>query len=309
LLELTEQLHRQHAFGMAFLTQGRALEELLPQLSGSLEAASSPQVRIAWGPTPEQLPAPIVSRGLFAASKDAILFSVPQVARYLVTRQDITVTPCDGASDEEVRLFLCGSALGAALHLNGILALHGSAVCLPNGGAAVFTGVSTAGKSTLASAMVQRGHPALADDIVAVHFDASGRAWVHPGLARTKLWQDTLNMLSIDKGERQRVRPDLDKYSIPVDTWPHPEPLTHLYELLPTDSGELSKVQVKGLEKLKVLDRQTFRPQFVEALDIKGPHMQRLAQACAQVAVFQVTRPRGKPTLEPLMDMLSADWA
>lgn len=298
----------QQAFGLNFRSVGLAISELAPAQTGSDQPCKG-DVEIQWGETPIELQDARQIRGLIQARHDALLLNVPSVARYLVTKDKITVTPARDADEDAVRLFLFGSAIGAALHLNGILAIHGSAVKLPQGGAAVFTGVSTAGKSTLATALGQKGYPTLADDIVAVHFDQAGRAWVYPGLSRTKLWNDALSMLNIPKAQGKQVRSDLDKYSIPLSTWGQPEPLVHLYELLPVEKGEFSMHSIKGMEKLRALDRQSFRPNFIEALGLKSAHMQRLGKLAPQIKISQIIRPRNKQTLSEIIDSLEADWA
>jgi hypothetical protein len=298
----------QQAFGLRFQSDRAPFGELTALTPPAQTAANSDTIRIQWGDTPAALPEPFVSRGLYQARQDALLLTVPDVGRYHVAKDCITVSPAPQANDETVRLFLFGSAVGTVLHLNNILALHGSAVRLPDGGAAVFTGVSTAGKSTLAAALAAKGHASMADDIVAVHFDSSGQAWVHPGLSRTKLWNDALSLLDLHKESGRQVRPHLDKYSMPMQTWGQPERLTHVYELLPVERGEVTKNGVKGLEKLTLLDRQTFRPNFVEAMGLKATHLQRLGRLAPQVHVAQITRPRGQPTLDEIINLIERDW-
>lgn len=300
----------QQAFGLSFDTADRPLQELAPAQPAQEGAQRPlfPTIQIRWQDTPKELPAPYFARGLYQARPDAFLLDIPDVASYHVDKQAITISPKPGVADETVRLFLFGSAVGALLHMHGILALHGSAVRLPHGGAAVFTGASTAGKSTLATALGLRGHPSLADDIVAVHFDAQGRPWVHPGLSRTKLWNDALAMLSVPYHPSQQVRPDLNKYSVPIETWGQAEPLTHLYELLPAQGGDVAFKQVKGLDKLRLLDRQTFRAQFIQAMDLKSAHVQRLGKLVPQLEIAQISRPLGRPTLDEIIEGLQASW-
>lgn len=297
----------QQAFGLRFQTEHAPFGELAA-INPEQVASNSRVIHIRWGDTPSVLPQPFVARGVYQARQDALLLSVPDVARYHIDKDCITVTPDPQASDETVRLFLFGSAVGTVLHLNGILALHGSAVRLPNGGVAVFTGVSTAGKSTLAASLGTRGYASMADDIVAVHFDAAGQAWVHPGLSRTKLWSDALSLLDMHKEHGQQIRPDMDKYSMPIQAWSKPERLTHLYELLPVEQGEVAIDSVKGMEKLKLLDRQTFRANFVDAMGLKSAHLKRLGQLAPQVQVNQITRPRAQSTLVEIIKLLEQDW-
>lgn len=298
----------QQAFGLRFQTDRAPFAELAAAPQDDTPRRDGGTVCIRWGETPASLPEPFHARGLYQARPDALLLTVPDVGRYHVVKDCITVSPAPEASDETVRLFLFGSAVGTVLHLNQVLALHGSAVRLPDGGVAVFTGVSTAGKSTLAAALAAKGYAAMADDIVAVHFDGAGQAWVHPGLCRTKLWNDALALLDLQKDSGQQVRPHLEKYSMPMQAWGQPERLTHVYELLPVERGDLTIQSVKGLEKLKLLDRQTFRPNFVEAMGLKPGHLQRLGRLAPQVQTAQITRPRGLPTLDQIIDLLEQDW-
>jgi len=298
------ELHAYRAFGCSFLSRG-----LLPELARAHDGASNGGIQINWGDTPAELPQPCIQRGGYQASSEALLLTVPDVARYHVTKDSITVTPDAVADENSVRLYLFGSAIGALLHLNGILALHGSSVRIKHGSAAVFCGVSTAGKSTLAASLSQRGFHHLADDIVAVHFDTEGQAWVHPGLSRSKLWSETLALLGMSSDAGKQVRHDLDKYSMPVETWPHAEPLTRIYELLPVEEGEVSMAEVKGMEKLRLLDRQTFRPSYLEDLGLKSGHLRRLSQLAPKVLMRQIVRPRCWPTLTEMVDALKADWA
>lgn len=297
---------RQQAFGLSFVS-GREFAELNRVSIGS----ALPATDLRWGDTPPTLPLPHTSRGLWQARPGEFLLTVPRVARYYVVPDGITVSPEPEASDETVRLFLFGSAIGALLHLNGILALHGSAVRLPDGkGAALFTGVSTAGKSTLAAALAQRGYPPLADDIAAVHFDATGRAWLYPGLARCKLWGNALDKLNLCADAGERLRPDLDKYSIELATWAEPEPLAHVYELLPREQGEVTLAPIKGLEKLRLLDRQTYRPAFVDGLGLRSDHLRRLGQLATQASMGQIIRPYSQAsTLDAIIARLIQDWA
>jgi hypothetical protein len=76
------------------------------------------------------------------------------------------------------------------------LPLHASAVAVA-GGAVAFVGPSGAGKSTLAAGLSKAGFPVLCDDLCPVAFEA-GRPVVRPGVARLKLWPDSLELVGAD---------------------------------------------------------------------------------------------------------------
>lgn len=293
----------QYAFGLAFSS-----ERLFDELSQATVSAPDRQVAIKWGVTPSCLAQARTSKGLYQATEDAFLLSVPSVARYHVTADAITVTPAPAAGDDAVRLFLFGAAVGALLHLNGILALHGSAVRLRGGGAAIFGGASTAGKSTLAAALGQRGYPALSDDIAAVHIDAAGQAWLHPGLARSKLWADALIYLNLSAQAGERVRSGLDKYALATEAWQKPERLTHVCEIDPCELGQVLLEPVRGLEKVQLLDRQTYRRRYVDAIGTRAAHMARLGQLAPTVQSHRIVRPRGRSTIAEIIELLERTW-
>jgi hypothetical protein len=75
---------------------------------------------------------------------------------------------------------LTGQVLPLAAALRGLEVLHASAVAL-GGVAFALAGDSGAGKSSLAAHLVLRGNALLADDVLAVSLDATGRPRAHPG--------------------------------------------------------------------------------------------------------------------------------
>jgi hypothetical protein len=235
------------------------------------------------------------------------LLQVPDVARFHVTESSIKVCPHPASDDSAVRLYLFGSVMGALLHLRGVLPLHGSAVCLPHEeGAAIFTGVSSAGKSTLAAALNGRGYPLIADDISAINASADGFT-IHPGLARSKLWRKSLDFLRLDLAAGNPVRPD--KYAFEMAVSQQPCAITRVYELL-LDGGNMTITKVDGVKKLRLLDDQTFRRNYIKGFSQTGPHLQRLAKLAGQVRVSQITRPPSDElSVDAMMDLLEQDWA
>lgn len=89
---------------------------------------------------------------------DGIRFCVAAAGRYdIAGGSRITVYPHSDAAPSDVRLFLLGSAMGAVLHQRRILPLHASAI-VHRGGVVAFCAPPGGGKSTLAAALMARGH-------------------------------------------------------------------------------------------------------------------------------------------------------
>lgn len=294
------------AFGLTFHCQ-----QALPELTACPRSpADSATVVIDWGPTVEPAPSPGPVQSLFSGTPNSFELLVPGIATYRITAERIAISPAPGAAPSSVRTFLVGSAIGALLQLRGFTMLHGSAVQLPDGQAGVFCGSSTAGKSTLAAALAQRGHPLLADDLTALRFDEAGRAWCLPGLARTKLRRHALNMLGLTAlaSAENQVRPDLEKYSLPFELATRPAPLSRYYELRAPEQGNLTFSEIKGLAKFKVLMAHTYRPSFLPAMGLQALHLQRISMLMPQFAASRIDRPRKTQTLDAIANWLEAEW-
>ena len=146
------------AFGLQILSC-LPCPELLP-------SSQPPDVTITYGRVPEGLTEPFPEKFCYQTAPGLFLLKIPNIARYLVKNgKEIIIDRAPQANDTDVRLFLLGSVMGALIHQRGGLPLHGSAIRLPDGTAAIFMGLSGVGKSTLAAAFHQRGYEVAADDV------------------------------------------------------------------------------------------------------------------------------------------------
>lgn len=245
--------------------------------------------------------------GLSVSGPACCIFGVPNIARYDITPDSVTVHVMKQADPEAVQLFLWGSAAGAVLHLRGILLLHGSTVRLPEGTAAVFCGHSGAGKSTTVAALGLEGLASVSDDISAVHFDAHGQAWVQPGLPRVKLWGHALRLL--DKPNGPQIRKGIDKYYLDMSASDEPLPLKQLYELVVQQEGPLAISPIVGVGRISTLLTHTYRPTFIAALGMQGEHMVRIARLAPLLKMGRISRPQGESTLKALTDLVLRDCA
>jgi len=269
------------------------------------------------GATPESLDAPTGGGATYQARANEFLLSVPGVARFWV--QDgmrITIEPDAGAGEDVMRLFLMGSALGALLVQRGQVILHGSAIETERG-AVVFVGRSGIGKSTTAAAYQQCGHRVLTDDVCTIAWDAAAqRACVHPGLAHLKLWADSRDKLALQETAARRVRPELEKYALPLLESYDPRPvLLHAVYILQTAPRNDAQAQAEWkieelgrLEKARALEHNLYRLRFVDDLGRREQIFQELTRATRRVRVCRVTRPEKGFRLEELVERIAADW-
>ncbi len=111
--------------------------------------------------------------------------------------------------EQHVRPFVFGRALPFALNLKGVLTLHSSAVHLPSG-AISFVADSGTGKSTLASYFSCKGHPFIADDVLAVRKMAHGY-YAAFGSSQIRLNEQSLTFLNSQLSIPMVGEPDYDK--------------------------------------------------------------------------------------------------
>jgi hypothetical protein len=273
-----------------------------------LQPDAIPDLVIAYGNVPETLTNPPFKGVRFQAGNGEFLLRVDGVARYFVQNGcRITIWPEAGAHEDDILVFLMGSAIGALLHQRNTLVLHAGAIVV-NGQSVIFSGRSGIGKSTLVAGFHQRGYPFLADDICAITTD-NGCPAVRPGFPRLKLWADCLKQLNTDTDQLKSVRwgKDMKKYFLPVEDIPDtPIPLQSVFVLETTNTEKTDITPLKGGEKIDPLIDNTYRLRFLEGLGGKKDHFEQCAAVAAKAAVYRTIRPKKGFLLDELMDIVEA---
>lgn len=237
---------------------------------------------------------PRLTRALMQAGDGSVWFDVPGIARFQIDDgREVRVEAYPEADERSIVLFLLGSALGAVLHQRGFLVLHANAV-LVDGGAVLLAGHSGAGKSTTAAALLERGYEVLADDVTALD-EAGGFA---AGVPRLKLWKDALGKLDMTLEGLEQLRPQIDKYQLPLPSRKAPKkgslPVKAIYILSSANELEPEKFELKRIEgttKFVALQNQTYRPHFMTGLGLKPRHLKLCAALAARTPIARITRP------------------
>lgn len=279
----------------------------LPELIAG-DGAGEPDAWIDYDAVPAELPHAQVVTARVQARTGVLLLRVDGVARFLVTEgRRIIVDPDAQAQEEDVRLFLLGSALAALLHQRHDLVLHGSAIRVGDA-CAVFLGTSGSGKSTLALAFRARGYPIWADDLSVLRPGRDGRLEVQPGYPQAKLWLDSLASLDIDGEHLRRLRRAMEKRAVPLDAsvLRRALPVRRAYVLRP-DGGDIRIEPVGGTRRFALLKNHTYRFRYLAGSGSRAEHFQAAAQLAQQVPLAIVRRPRELLRLGDLVDRLEAD--
>ncbi|MGY6552411.1 MAG: hypothetical protein ACXIT4_11025 [Erythrobacter sp.] len=181
------------------------------------------------------------------ATRDAALYEIPDIARFLVERPDrITVEMLPGAVESDMRAFLLGVGIATLLHMRGLIPLHISAIQTPDGVVA-FTGPSGAGKSTRVAALhFKHGWPVICDDVAVLH-PSDERPLLHAGMNRIKLWRDAVERFNVDPSRLTRDVMRMDKFHL------------HAPEMFVNGPVELEKlVEIGGEAKAEGSGAATF---------------------------------------------------
>ncbi|MFC1451959.1 hypothetical protein ACFLSJ_01280 [Verrucomicrobiota bacterium] len=253
-----------------------------------------PQVIIRYGAVPHALPSGETVGRQCHVSPGRFLYSAEGVARYLVCDgKEIVVERAPGAADAQVRLFLLGIVLVGLLLQRGELPLHASAVGI-RGEAVAFTAPSGRGKSTLAMALHNRGHPVLTDDVCVVGSqDGAGRPIVIPSYPVLRLAPETAERLRADRKKMWKPAPDEESYSLSIRDGfaAEPLPLRRLYVLEPSRVERVELHAVKGAEKVGAIIGSIACPQSLQGLGLRRSVFERCVDVARNVDVRHVRRP------------------
>lgn len=286
-----------------------AAEIPCPQLVPLNEGNPTPDVHIRYGNVPESLENPSAKGVLYQAKPDHFLLRMDGVGAFWVRNgNEVIIEPAPSATDDEVRLFLFGSAFGALLHQRGLFVLHASAIETEKG-AVLFVGPSGNGKSTTAAAFHRRGYRVLADDVCALKLDERGHPLVIPAFPQIKIWADTAKKLERETETMPRVRPQLEKFAWRIHAgFPtEPLPLDTIYHLGTHNKDEFKLEAMEDSAKFRVLLNNTYRARFMDGLEMRGEHFKLGIVISNTAHIMRVIRPSGGFLLDELVEMIEAD--
>jgi hypothetical protein len=162
----------------------------LPELLPAAQAIDS-DILIRLGPVERSAPQTGEDGSYFHLSADESFLFWETAGKFLVRGgREIIIDPNPDVPEQTLRLPLLGTVLAAAIQQRGLLGLHASAVSI-DGQAVAFIGYRGQGKSTMAAALVSRGHQLLADDLVVLdNLVDCGRPRILPAFPQLKLFPE-----------------------------------------------------------------------------------------------------------------------
>ena len=206
--------------------------------------------------------------------------------------REILVDPEPGAEAALVQLYLLGPALAILLHQRGLLVLHASVVSI-NGYVVGFMGEKGWGKSTTAAALNARGHPLVADDILAIATGNDAVSMVQPGPAHFKLWPEAaMASFGDDPSRLARLHSQIEKRARLADTpfLNGPVPLRRLYVL--GGGSQLESVPMPPPAALLALVQHSYLSGLMKSLNGLDANFRQCAAIARSVVVSSLRRPK-----------------
>lgn len=271
------------------------------------QATTEPDVVIRLGHVEKPLGDSDAER-IYAVSREEFRVFWRGVGTFAIRHgREVTIEPDEGTEQAILRLYILGPTLGILLQQRGFLVLHASAVNI-NGVAVGFLGEKGWGKSTTAAALNARGHPLLADDVLAIRPDAMGRPMIEPGLPQFKLWPDSAAAsFGDDPNTLARLHSRVEKRirTATTELWAKPQPLKHLYVL---DRGdELQSVPMTASSGLMALVRHSYLCQHMAALDGVQENFTQCVQVRQQVIMRRLLRPKNLQALGEVVSLIERE--
>lgn len=206
-----------------------------------------------------------------------------------------------GHVSHEAAPFIIGWGLGFLFHQLGYTVFHCTALNI-DGRGVIVSGVSGAGKSSTALQLIRKGAKYLADDMAVVHPDRNLE--LIPAYPIQKVCRDV--SLQLKQEELLHINEGRDKFSYhnEEEYYEHPLKPTHLVLLRIHEGEELLVQEHKGINKwMKVLEC-TYLCELFAAFGTPQKEMKNCLKLAEMVRVLEVSRPRGKDTMEEITEII-----
>jgi energy-coupling factor transporter ATP-binding protein EcfA2 len=284
-----------------------ALPGLIPAESSRIGDAD---IVIRSGDVPMELEGATASGPSWQLAGDRFLLAVPGIIRMvLIGGREMLFATESWVSAEEAAIFLSSTGFGILLHQRGRIVLHASAVRVQDS-AVLFCGPSGAGKSTLAAALVDAGYDLVTDDFCGISIHADGTPWVEPDGRQLKLWQNSIERLSLADRQAAAVRPKIEKYYVePRAATEAALPLAAVYVL-----REARPPHAPGIARPNIVDaglmvrNNAYRPAMVRRMAQMGLYFQAAATISQRAGVFTLTREFNFKQFPVVIGWLEAHW-
>lgn len=251
-----------------------------------------------------------ISRGKsIGLSENRIWFHIKNIATYCVTNGNkIEVELEDNTDMQLMKIFVTCSCLGFIMLQRNMVAIHGGVIEMDNK-AVIFTGDRGAGKSTLTTALREKGYKFISDDVAGIKIEKV--PYVMPGFPYQKLCESAMNKFGYDKKASTSFMSDKEiKYIVPaLDEFVYEE--RELVGIVKLTVGDVEKVtieELRGSEKLNNIIENIYRGEYIKHLGKMDPiYFKQCVNIAKNIRFFKITRPANKFTVDEQIELIERE--
>ena len=266
-------------------------------------------VSISYGKMSDEIKEEIKQGKRIKLSNNKIWFHINDIATYCVTDGNkIEVELCDNADMKLMKIYVMCSCLGFIMIQKKMIAIHGGVIEMDDK-AVIFTGDRGAGKSTLTTALRERGYKFISDDVAGVKIDKV--PYVMPGFPYQKLCESAMDKFGYDKGAFTSFMSDNEvKYVVPaIDEFVNEKrELVSIVKLTVGDVDEVTIEELRGSEKLNNIIENIYRGEYIKHLGKMDPiYFKQCVDIAKNIRFFKITRPANQFTVDTQIDLIEGE--
>ncbi|MEG2656721.1 MAG: hypothetical protein RSA29_13570 [Clostridium sp.] len=266
-------------------------------------------ITIKYGIVPTEVKKNIDSGRHMKVTSKEVWLDVENIAIFYITNgAEIIVEPCRNADINDINIYLMCSCLGFIMLQRGKIALHGGAVVINNNGV-IIAGDRGAGKSTLTTALRNKGYKFITDDVSAIHINKA--PYIEYGFPYQKLCEDSMLSFNCEKLKEMAFKSgDKIKYMVPVyeQFLMEQTPLTNIFEIIVGDVKEVMIEEFYGEKKLQKISNNVYRGEYIRDMgNISTKYFKQCIEIAKNSRYFQITRPKQGFTVNEQIELIEKE--
>lgn len=214
-----------------------------------------------------------------------------------------------------IRSFFMGNCIAMALTQLGKVALHGSSL-IYKGRTIIVCGGSGAGKSTITTALINKGATLMSDDISSISIE-DGICYTYSGFPEQKLCRDAAVSNGFDLDALRYVNEDSDKFSVDRnDIFYYGKKKVDTLFFIGKDNFEditgfeegVRVREITGADKVNAVTDVLFLKQMYGFMWGFSPvEMMRCVALAGQISIFRLTRKSGMDTVNRMVEAIEGN--
>lgn len=251
------------------------------------------QVTICYSEIPDRIINKFREGNVCDINDNDIWFNIENIAVYHVKDGNlINYNPYENVDFYYLKTFIECTCLGFIMLQRNKIAIHGGTSVI-NDQAIIITGEKGAGKSSLTTALREKGYKFISDDIAPIEFGDSIE--VNPGFPYQKLCYDTAKKMEYNPDEFFSFMSDSEiKYLIPVfnDFQSKDTELASIFEIVKGNVDTVIIEEVKSSDKLANIIKNIYRGEFIGILGgMKPEYFKKCLNIAQKVKMYKIIRP------------------